>query len=103
MIATTTIIIPQVIQAITSQVIQAIIQAITQTITINKKLITTKNKNIIMNFHFIIQLETFNFFNSINGKQYMISAVASFLMAVLIPLLLYELVSKNIILRKIFC
>jgi polysaccharide biosynthesis protein PslL len=56
----------------------------------------------IMIFHHPIEVKTFRFINSINGNQYMISAITSFFMAVLIPLLLYELIQKNSILKKIF-
>jgi hypothetical protein len=56
----------------------------------------------IMIFHHPIEVKTFRFINSINGNQYMVSAITSFFMAVLIPLLFYELIRKNSILKKLF-
>jgi polysaccharide biosynthesis protein PslL len=57
----------------------------------------------IMSFHFIIQQEAFSLLSTINGQQYIIiCAIASFLLAVFIPLFFYEVVCRHITLRKIF-
>ena len=57
---------------------------------------------IIMIFHHPLQFETFRIVNGLNGNINIISAIVSYFVAVIMPLICYNILKKNKSLSKIF-
>jgi polysaccharide biosynthesis protein PslL len=56
----------------------------------------------ILIFHHFIQKKSFGTLNSLIGNQYIINAFFSFILAVLVPILFYELAKRNGVLKILF-